>query len=191
MKKRKKFVIFAWIISIWMIISSALVLYHVFNLQMLPMQILSMVSIIVLLIVVILLLLLHFVSKKTISRVFSSILVCLFSVVMVIGNLYLIRTNDFISSVSEQKEKVKHTVSVYALKDSKVKKLEKLDNKTKLKYMCELKLDCNSAIADAFFEGILPYNIYHETKIIISIDDNNYVLYNTEKGGINYSLIVM
>ncbi|EOU1978817.1 hypothetical protein DMN33_14895, partial [Clostridium perfringens] len=44
-----------------------------------------------------------------------------------------------------------------------------------------------SAIADAFFEGILPYNIYHETKIIIiiSIDDNNYVLYNTEKGGIN------
>lgn len=130
MKKSKKFVIFAWIISIWMIISSALVLYHVFNLQMLPMQILSMVSIIVLLIVVILLLLLHFVSKKTVSRVFSSILVCLFSVVMVIGNLYLIRTNDFISSVSEQKERVKHTVAVYTLKDSKVKKLEKLDNKT-------------------------------------------------------------
>lgn len=70
MKKSKKFVIFAWIISIWMIISSALVLYHVFDLQMLPMQILGMVSIIVLLIVVILLLLLHFVSKKTISRVF-------------------------------------------------------------------------------------------------------------------------
>ena len=25
----------------------------------------------------------------------------------------------------------------------------------------------------------------------VTIDDNNYVLYNTEKGGINYSLIVM
>ena len=62
---------------------------------------------------------------------------------------------------------------------------EKLDNKTKLEDMFELKIMCNSAIANTLFDGRIPYNIYHETKIIISIDDNNYVLYNTEKGGIN------
>ncbi|EOU1475509.1 hypothetical protein VOH98_000068 [Clostridium perfringens] len=62
---------------------------------------------------------------------------------------------------------------------------EKLDNKTKLEDMFELKIRCNSAIANTLFDGRIPYNIYHETKIIISIDDNNYVLYNTEKGGIN------
>ena len=56
-----------------------------------------------------------------------------------------------------------------------------LDNKTKLAYMVDLNTSCTIAIGDILFDGRIPYNIYHETKIIIIVNENEYILYNTDK----------
>lgn len=123
---------------------------------------------------------------KIISIIIGGYLIFLFFTIFNVYNYYNLKNIVEHSSISKYIKDYKLSGTDYCvITINGDEEFEKLDNKTKLKYMCELKLDCNSAIADAFFEGILPYNIYHETKIIISIDDNNYVLYNTEKGGIN------
>lgn len=130
------------------------------------------------------------IGKKSILKMTSIIigfyLIFLFFTIFNVCNYYNLKNIVEYSSISKYIKDYKLSGTDYCVVTMNGdKEFEKLDNKTKLKYMCELKLDCNSAIADAFFEGILPYNIYHETKIIMSIDNNNYVLYNTEKGGIN------
>lgn len=48
---------------------------------------------------------------------------------MFMGNVYLSRTNEFLHSVTETSGKVKHTIGVYTLKSSKVKKVNKIKGK--------------------------------------------------------------
>lgn len=58
---------------------------------------------------------------------------------------------------------------------------EKLDNKTKLAYMVDLNTVCTIEIGDILFDGRIPYKIYHESKVIVIVNDNTYVLPNEEK----------
>ncbi|EOG6177424.1 TPA: hypothetical protein ACOTFM_002521 [Clostridium perfringens] len=56
-----------------------------------------------------------------------------------------------------------------------------LDNKTKLAYMVDLNTSCTIVIGDILFDGCIPYNIYHESKVIVIVNDNTYILPNEEK----------
>lgn len=129
MKKSKKYIVFSIILSIILIISAVLIMYQAFHIGILPINYLILIAVIVFLFVVILLLLLHYVSKKTWSKALSSLLIILCSAVLFVGNTYLARTNDFLNTVTQKSDQVKHTVNVYTLKSSKIKKLEKLNNK--------------------------------------------------------------
>ena len=129
MKKSKKFIVWSIILSIVLVISAVLIMYQAFHIGILPNNYLILIAVIVCLFVIILLLLLHYVSKKTWSKVLSSLLIILCSAVLFVGNTYLARTNDFLNTVTEKSDQVKHTVNVYTLKSSKIKKLEKLNNK--------------------------------------------------------------
>lgn len=129
---------------------------------------------------------------KIISIIIGGYLIFLFFTIFNVYNYYNLKNIVEHSSMSKYIKDFKLSGTDYCVVTiNGDEEFEKLDNKTKLEDMFELKIRCNSAIANTLFDGRIPYNIYHETKIIISIDDNNYVLYNTEKGGINYSLIVM
>ena len=123
---------------------------------------------------------------KIISIIIGGYLIFLFFTIFNVYNYYNLKNIVEHSSMSKYIKDYKLSGTDYCVVTINGDEVfEKLDNKTKLEDMFELKIRCNSAIANTLFDGRTPYNIYHETKIIISIDDNNYVLYNTEKGGIN------
>jgi len=123
---------------------------------------------------------------KIISIIIGGYLIFLFFTIFNVYNYYNLKNIVEHSSMSKYIKDYKLSGTDYCVVTINGDEVfEKLDNKTKLEDMFELKIRCNSAIANTLFDGRIPYNIYHETKIIISIDDNNYVLYNTEKGGIN------
>ena len=123
---------------------------------------------------------------KIISIIIGGYLIFLFFTIFNVYNYYNLKNIVEHSSMSKYNKDYKLSGTDYCVVTINGDEVfEKLDNKTKLEDMFELKIRCNSAIANTLFDGRIPYNIYHETKIIISIDDNNYVLYNTEKGGIN------
>ncbi|ELC8374335.1 hypothetical protein PTM93_13840 [Clostridium perfringens] len=123
---------------------------------------------------------------KIISIIIGGYLIFLFFTIFNVYNYYNLKNIVEHSSMSKYIKDFKLSGTDYCVVTiNGDEEFEKLDNKTKLEDMFELKIRCNSAIANTLFDGRIPYNIYHETKIIISIDDNNYVLYNTEKGGIN------
>ena len=129
MKKSKQYIVFSILLSILFVISTGLALYQAIHLQVLPSDYLFFIIVIFLLIVVICLLLLHYVTQKAVTRALSSILVLVLSVFMFMGNVYLSRTNEFLHSVTETSGKVKHTIGVYTLKSSKVKKVNKIKGK--------------------------------------------------------------
>ncbi len=129
MKKSKLFIFFSIILSILFVISTDLALYQAIRLEVLPNDYLFFIVVIVVLLVIICLLLLHYVSQRTLSRILSSILVLILSVFMFVGNVYLSRTNEFIHSVTQSSGKVKHTIGVYTLKSSNIKKINKIEGK--------------------------------------------------------------
>ena len=47
--------------------------------------------------------------------------------------------------------------------------------------MVDLNTSCTIAIGDILFDGRIPYNIYHESKVIVIVNDNTYILPNEEK----------
>lgn len=129
MKKSKLFIFFSILLSILFVVSTGLAMYQAIRLEVLPNDYLFFIVVIIVLIVIICLLLLHYVSQKKLTRILSSILVLILSVFMLVGNVYLSRTNEFLHSVTESSGKVKHTIGVYTLKSSKLKKINKIDEK--------------------------------------------------------------
>lgn len=130
MKKSKFFTIASIILSIALIVLAGLFMFKVKNLNMLPMNLFVLVSIIASLLIAILLLTMNMAAKKPFSRFLSSLLVLICCGVFAVGNLYISQTTQFIDTVTDNSGKVKNTVSMIVLKDSKVEEASDLNKKT-------------------------------------------------------------
>lgn len=109
-------------------------------------------------------------------------LIFLFFTIFDVYNYYNLKNIVEHSSMSEYIKDYKLSGTDYCVVTiNGDEEFEKLDNKTKLEYMFELKISCNSAIANTLFDGRIPYKIYHESKVIVIVNDNTYVLPNEEK----------
>ncbi|WP_394895842.1 hypothetical protein, partial [Clostridium perfringens] len=119
---------------------------------------------------------------KIISIIIGGYLIFLFFTIFNVYNYYNLKNIVEHSSMSKYIKDFKLSGTDYCVVTiNGDEEFEKLDNKTKLEDMFELKIRCNSAIANTLFDGRIPYNIYHETKIIIIVNENEYILYNTDK----------
>lgn len=128
-KKSKLFVVFAIIISLILVLFTGYVIYLLLTLNILPEQLLIPVCLIVILSAIILLVLLNFASARLWSKILSSFLVIVMSIVMGFGSVYLQHTADTLKKVTEQAGKVKTTVSVISLASSSYEEIDDLMNK--------------------------------------------------------------
>lgn len=130
-KKSIGFMIFAILLSVILVVFAGFLIYQIFELQILPDNILIPGILVIVLFSLILLILINFCAHGIVSKIIFSILVIMISVVYALGNYYLYSTNATLETVTDQSNKSKNTVSVVALNSSSLEDVNSL-NGTKI-----------------------------------------------------------
>lgn len=107
--------IFSIIFSVILVVVSFFVIFQLFKLQVLPNNLLFAVSAMIILVDIILVILFVFNSNHLWSKIVSSVLVIVTSIVFGIGNVYLYSTDSTLEKVTTVSGTVKNTVSVISL----------------------------------------------------------------------------
>lgn len=126
-KKSKGFQVFAIILSVLLVIVSALAITELVLLNALPINLLIPVILIMIILVVICMLLLNFICRKLAGKILS----CVISLVMIgglgWGTYYLYSTSNMLTSITSDTGKAKNTVSLVTLKGYSGDSLEDLE----------------------------------------------------------------
>ncbi|EHK2339275.1 hypothetical protein ACQPUH_15185 [Clostridium perfringens] len=119
---------------------------------------------------------------KIISIIICGYLIFLFFTIFNVYNYYNLKNIVEHSNMSKYIKDFKLSGTDYCVVTiNGDEEFKNLDNKTKLAYMVDLNTSCTIAIGDILFDGRIPYNIYHESKVIVIVNDNTYILPNEEK----------
>lgn len=124
MKKLNFF--FLSLLSLLLIILTGYFIYQIFNINVLPTNICILVSIVFILLDLIALVLLNL-YKKIFTKVFAIFLTIVLSVSYLFGGYYLMKTTNTLNTITDNSNKIKNTVSVIVLDDSKIDSLSDLE----------------------------------------------------------------
>ncbi|WP_300924136.1 LCP family protein [uncultured Dubosiella sp.] len=125
----KGYRIFSIILSILTAAATGFFLYQIITLNVLPAPLLICIIAVIVLIVLILLLLLLFMAKRSFSRIVVSVLTVVICAIVAFGGFNIYKTGNMIYNITTPEGKVANTISVIALKDSKIKDLRDLRDK--------------------------------------------------------------
>lgn len=125
----KGYRMFSIILSILTAAATGFFLYQIITLNVLPAPLLICIIAVIVLIVLILLLLLLFMAKRSFSRIVVSVLTVLICAIVAFGGFNIYKTGNMIYNITTPEGKVANTISVIALKDSKIKDLRDLRDK--------------------------------------------------------------
>ena len=174
-KKKKNKRPISKFMTIFMIISLALLIFQIIKLNLLPAKLIVLVSLIMVILCLIILLILHFKAKKFLPRILAGFIALCMCMGLAYGNYFIFKTDNTFDVVTSLADSKATTTSIVALKSSSIKKEKDLKGK-KIGTI----LDMDKKPTKRMLDDLNKDNIKYTTKDYSNLDELMEAFYSGE-----------
>lgn len=174
-KKKKNKRPISKFMTIFMIVSLALLIFQIIKLNLLPAKLIVLVSLIMVILCLIILLILHFKAKKFLPRILAGFIALCMCMVLAYGNYFIFKTDNTFDVVTSLADSKATTTSIVALKSSSIKKEKDLKGK-KIGTI----LDMDKKPTKRMLDDLNKDNIKYTTKDYSNLDELMEAFYSGE-----------
>lgn len=165
-KKKKNKRPISKFMTIFMIISLALLIFQIIKLNLLPAKLIILVSLVMIILCLIVLLIFHFKAKKFLPRILAGFVALCMCVGLAYGNYFIYKTDDTFDVVTSLADSKATMTSIVVLKSSSIKKEKDLKGKT-----IGTILDMDKVATKRMLKDLDSDNIKYKTKDYSTLDD--------------------
>lgn len=181
-KKKKNKRPISKFMTIFMIISLALLIFQIIKLNLLPTKLIVLVSLVMIILCLIVLLILHFKAKKFLPRILAGFVALCMCVGLAYGNYFIYKTDDTFDVVTSLADSKATTTSIVVLKSSSIKKESGLKGK-KIGTI----LDMDKKPTKRMLDDLNKDNIKYTTKDYSNLDELMEAFYSSEVDAICFN----
>lgn len=165
-KKKKNKRPISKFMTIFMIISLALLIFQIIKLNLLPAKLIVLVSLVMIILCLIIILIFHFKAKKFLPRILAGFVALCMCVGLAYGNYFIYKTDDTFDVVTSLADSKATMTSIVVLKSSSIKKEKDLKGKT-----IGTILDMDKVATKRMLKDLDSDNIKYKTKDYSTLDD--------------------
>lgn len=165
-KKKKNKRLISKFMTIFMIISLALLIFQIIKLNLLPAKLIVLVSLVMIILCLIIILIFHFKAKKFLPRILAGFVALCMCVGLAYGNYFIYKTDDTFDVVTSLADSKATMTSIVVLKSSSIKKEKDLKGKT-----IGTILDMDKVATKRMLKDLDSDNIKYTTKDYSTLDD--------------------
>ena len=165
-KKKKNKRPISKFMTIFMIISLALLIFQIIKLNLLPAKLIVLVSLVMIILCLIVLLIFHYKAKKFLPRILAGFVALCMCVGLAYGNYFIYKTDDTFDVVTSLADSKATMTSIVVLKSSSIKKEKDLKGKT-----IGTILDMDKVATNRMLKDLDSDNIKYKTKDYSTLDD--------------------
>lgn len=165
-KKKKNKRLISKFMTIFMIISLALLIFQIIKLNLLPAKLIVLVSLVMIILCLIIILIFHFKAKKFLPRILAGFVALCMCVGLAYGNYFIYKTDDTFDVVTSLADSKATMTSIVVLKSSSIKKEKDLKGKTIGTILAMDKVATKRMLKDLDSD-----NIKYKTKDYSTLDD--------------------
>lgn len=174
-KKKKNKRPISKFMTIFMIVSLALLIFQIIKLNLLPAKFIVLVSLVMIILCLIILLILHFKAKKFLPRILAGFVALCMCVGLAYGNYFIYKTDNTFDVVTSLADSKATTTSIVVLKSSSIKKESGLKGK-KIGTI----LDMDKKPTKRMLDDLNKDNIKYTTKDYSNLDELIEAFYSGE-----------
>lgn len=161
--------------TIFMIVSLALLIFQIIKLNLLPAKLIVLVSLVMIILCLIILLILHFKAKKFLPRILAGFVALCMCMGLAYGNYFIYKTDNTFDVVTSLADSKATTTSIVVLKSSSIKKESGLKGK-KIGTI----LDMDKKPTKRMLDDLNKDNIKYTTKDYSNLDELMEAFYSGE-----------
>ena len=165
-KKKKNKRPISKFMTIFMIISLALLIFQIIKLNLLPAKLIVLVSLVMIILCLIIILIFHFKAKKFLPRILAGFVALCMCVGLAYGNYFIYKTDDTFDVVTSLADSKAAMTSIVVLNSSSIKKEKDLKGKT-----IGTILDMDKVATKRMLKDLDSDNIKYKTKDYSTLDD--------------------
>lgn len=165
-KKKKNKRLISKFMTIFMIISLALLIFQIIKLNLLPAKLIVLISLVMIILCLIIILIFHFKAKKFLPRILAGSVALCMCVGLAYGNYFIYKTDDTFDVVTSLADSKATMTSIVVLKSSSIKKEKDLKGKT-----IGTILDMDKVATNRMVKDLDSDNIKYKTKDYSTLDD--------------------
>lgn len=165
-KKKKNKRPISKFMTIFIIISLALLIFQIIKLNLLPAKLIVLVSLVMIILCLIVLLIFHYKAKKFLPRILAGFVALCMCVGLAYGNYFIYKTDDTFDVVTSLADSKATMTSIVVLKSSSIKKEKDLKGKT-----IGTILDMDKVATKRMLKDLDSDNIKYKTKDYSTLDD--------------------
>lgn len=174
-KKRKSRRILSKLMTLFIFVSLGLLIYQIIELNLLPTNLLVLISLVFVLLSLIITLILNFKAKKFFSRLFMGLIALCMCVGLGLGNYFIYKTDNTFDIVTSLADSTATSTSIVVLKASEIKKEKDLQGK-KIGTILEM----DKEPTERMLKDLDKDKIKYSTNDYESLDDLMEALYNSK-----------
>ena len=174
-KKKKNKRPISKFMTIFMIVSLALLIFQIIKLNLLPAKLIVLVSLVMIILCLIILLILHFKAKKFLPRILAGFVALCMCVGLAYGNYFIYKTDNTFDVVTSLADSKATMTSIVVLKSSSIKKESGLKDK-KIGTI----LDMDKKPTKRMLDDLNKDNIKYTTKDYSNLDELMEAFYSGE-----------
>lgn len=174
-KKRKSRRILSKLMTLFIFVSLGLLIYQIIELNLLPTNLLILISLVFVLLSLIITLILNFKAKKFFSRLFMGLIALCMCVGLGLGNYFIYKTDNTFNIVTSLADSTATSTSIVVLKASEIKKEKDLQEK-KIGTILEM----DKVPTERMLKDLDKDKIKYSTNDYESLDDLMEALYNSK-----------
>ena len=174
-KKKKNKRPISKFMTIFMIVSLALLIFQIIKLNLLPAKLIILVSLVMVILCLIILLILHFKAKKFLPRLLAGFIALCMCVCLAYGNYFIYKTDNTFDVVTSLADSKATTTSIVVLKVSSINKEAELKGK-KIGTI----LDMDKKPTKRMLDDLNKDNIKYTTKDYSNLDELMEAFYSGE-----------
>ncbi len=174
-KKKKNKRPISKFMTIFMIVSLALLIFQIIKLNLLPAKLIVLVSLVMIILCLIILLILHFKAKKFLPRILAGFVALCMCVGLAYGNYFIYKTDNTFDVVTSLADSKATMTSIVVLKSSSIKKESGLKGK-KIGTI----LDMDKKPTKRMLDDLNKDNIKYTTKDYSNLDELMEAFYSGE-----------
>ena len=174
-KKKKNKRPISKLMTIFMIVSLALLIFQIIKLNLLPAKLIVLVSLVMIILCLIILLILHFKAKKFLPRILAGFVALCMCVGLAYGNYFIYKTDNTFDVVTSLADSKATMTSIVVLKSSSIKKESGLKGK-KIGTI----LDMDKKPTKRMLDDLNKDNIKYTTKDYSNLDELMEAFYSGE-----------
>lgn len=174
-KKKKNKRPISKFMTIFMIVSLALLIFQIIKLNLLPAKLIVLISLVMIILCLIILLILHFKAKKFLPRILAGFVALCMCMGLAYGNYFIYKTDNTFDVVTSLADSKATTTSIVVLKSSSIKKESGLKGK-KIGTI----LDMDKKPTKRMLDDLNKDNIKYTTKDYSNLDELMEAFYSGE-----------